>query len=368
MKKSIFKIKNYKSIKEATLEVDKITILIGPPASGKSNILEALSLIGYVHKLANEAQQYHSYIQNIPLLSTILRVSSFDELFFFGLKGEKIEISEVEEDTLRSIVISDVKTELMTKHDSNITYTEFPHIKGLLLFKHLIYWPKTTTVFSYTTRLYAFDRFNVIANIIDSKKQIDVPVEYLDELGRNLNNILYKKKSIIGLINEIFKEYEIRIEAKFLREGRLVVFDYDYEVSPNVLSDTFYRFLYYLTAIYSNYDYAGIHNLENRLVLLFEEPESHVYPYASRILAEHLAKTIDRLKFIITTHNPHLISAIWDKVREVITYYVLRDSRGATIIYRVNMDKLSEKLVDAYDLLVYKPKKLIEERILEKTS
>jgi len=361
---SIFRIKNYKSIKEIILKADKVTILIGPPASGKSNILEALFLIGFIHKLANEKEQYQSNIRNVPPLSTVLRLSTFDDIFYFGL-GENIEIGEFEENKIKSLIISNTETNLTIDMPDGTEVHRLPHIRNLL-FNYPKQWPHVLNVFSHITRFYAFDRFNALTNMIRLDRQTNVPMDYLDELGRNINNILRRVRLVINIVNDIFGEYGLKIEAKFLREGRFVVFDYNYEVSPNALSDTFYRFLYYLTAIYSNYNYVGLNGLKDKLILLLEEPESHVYPYASKVLAEHIAKTINRLKFIITTHNPHLISAIWDKVKEVTTYYVLRDTTGSTVVYHVNMEKLSEKMVDAYDLLVYKPKKLIEEKILEK--
>jgi len=44
------KIKNFKSIRNAELELAPLTILIGPPASGKSNILDSIGLLGYFHR------------------------------------------------------------------------------------------------------------------------------------------------------------------------------------------------------------------------------------------------------------------------------------------------------------------------------
>ena len=42
------KIKNYKSLKDVELELDKFNVLIGPNASGKSNLLDCLTFISEI--------------------------------------------------------------------------------------------------------------------------------------------------------------------------------------------------------------------------------------------------------------------------------------------------------------------------------
>jgi len=41
-----FIVRNFKSIKETKLDLARINVLIGPPNSGKSNLLEAIYLYG----------------------------------------------------------------------------------------------------------------------------------------------------------------------------------------------------------------------------------------------------------------------------------------------------------------------------------
>jgi AAA15 family ATPase/GTPase len=51
-------IENFKSIQKLKLDLSDLTILIGPPASGKSNILDALALMGYINRFRVLDREY----------------------------------------------------------------------------------------------------------------------------------------------------------------------------------------------------------------------------------------------------------------------------------------------------------------------
>ena len=57
-------IKNFKSVHDLSLECDRINIFIGKPNAGKSNILEAISLLGLEYlKAANPTKFAESTIR-----------------------------------------------------------------------------------------------------------------------------------------------------------------------------------------------------------------------------------------------------------------------------------------------------------------
>ena len=51
-------LENFKSIRKMGLELGDLTILVGPPAAGKSNILDALAIIGYLHRFKVLDREY----------------------------------------------------------------------------------------------------------------------------------------------------------------------------------------------------------------------------------------------------------------------------------------------------------------------
>lgn len=76
-------IKNFKSIKSATLShCSRINLLIGRPNLGKSNILEALELLGLSHIKDNRTRK----------ITQFLRLENEAELFFDGDSEQKIII------------------------------------------------------------------------------------------------------------------------------------------------------------------------------------------------------------------------------------------------------------------------------------
>jgi len=61
-------------------------------------------------------------------------------------------------------------------------------------------------------------------------------------------------------------------------------------------------------------------------VLVFEEPEAHAFPYYTKHLGERIALDENKNQYFIATHNPYLLTAIWEKsaagdVAVFATYY-----------------------------------------------
>jgi len=52
-------ISHYKSIEKAQMKLGRITVLLGPPAAGKSNLREAIALATYFDR-------YAFYIDGVP--------------------------------------------------------------------------------------------------------------------------------------------------------------------------------------------------------------------------------------------------------------------------------------------------------------
>jgi predicted ATPase len=61
--------------------------------------------------------------------------------------------------------------------------------------------------------------------------------------------------------------------------------------------------VFYAVAIESNRD----------SVLVFEEPESHAFPYYTKHLGERIAMDENKNQYFIATHNPYLLAALVEK-------------------------------------------------------
>ncbi len=336
------RIANFKSVEEVSLELAPVTILLGPPASGKSNILEAIALLGYYHKF-QEKGEYDSPA-SIPAIPDLLRVRNPDDMFYYG-------------ETHRRIVVE-------ARYDSSISRLEIYYQSGQV---HVVLDGRVASLYMsrpsswvslppvLPARLYGFDRLR--RNILEEGSK-SVPRSYLAEDASNLLYILAKYKRIVLRVNEWLRSLEVGLEVKMLRNGRLVFFDYDYEVSPGLLSDAITRMLYYVAAVYSNIIYTKQH--KKKVILLLEEPETHVYPYTLRLLSELVAEASKSLYVVITTHNGHLLSSLWERVSNIRTYYVYRDEKGSTRVAEIDPDKAVEHLVPSADIPSLPPSEVLE--------
>ena len=126
--------------------------------------------------------------------------------------------------------------------------------------------------------------------------------------------------------------------------------------------------LYSLIALRSAANYAKLHGLEKRFVLMLEEPEAHVFPFFLTLLADYVAEAVETLYVVVTTHNPLLVSALWDKVKDVKTYYVVRDSYGATKATEIDVERLAKDALTAQELLLMPPRKAVEKYSTEANS
>jgi len=137
-----------------------------------------------------------------------------------------------------------------------------------------------------------------------------------------------------------------------LKDGALLMFDYDVEIGLDSVSDALLRTIYYLIALRSSVNYAKYHGLERRMIVMLEEPAAHVFPFFLEILAEQIKDTARTVKVVINTHNPLLVSAIWDRVSKVGTYYVYRDSLGSTSVAEIDIEKVAKSVADSEDLML----------------
>ncbi|MEZ4775324.1 MAG: AAA family ATPase [Bacteroidia bacterium] len=304
-------IKNFKSIKNLKTDCARVNVFIGKPNVGKSNILEAISLLG-AHYSQNE-QKY---------LSEFIRYEEISNLFY---DDDLLNRVEVNTDKGRSILrshnnninqvdlligngawveevinftgsIRDIENTYKTAHKKESLLPETPTIESL--YKSFGMSGNLTGDISdlvlSTFNLVKKYQFGTLTSFPNK-----FPYFLLPPNGSNLFTIVDHNKELRKEIAEIFAEYGLQFVA-YKKENK-------FEIEKNIdgyvskfhyssMADTFQRLVFYFAAIDSN----------KQSVLILEEPEVHSFPPYTKELSDRIIDSVDN-QFFITTHSPYLL-------------------------------------------------------------
>jgi AAA15 family ATPase/GTPase len=275
---SEFEISNFKSIKYLKQQCKRINIFIGEPNAGKSNILESLGLISFT-----QFSQYGSK------LSDFVRYLRTTNLFFDDNIEEPI-----------SVRLGDLNLTLKFQNNSflgNIIYknTECSTISGDF--------NNVNTIHSNLNGVPRINYYNYSTLPVFDRPE---SVSLLPPNGRNLVSLLLTNRNLRSLTNTIFSRYGLKLVLKphenqieIIKQVEDILISYPFQV----VSDTLQRVIFYLSAVLSNKD----------SILVFEEPESHAFPYYTKYLAEIMALDKNNNQYFIATHNPYFLEPIVEK-------------------------------------------------------
>jgi AAA15 family ATPase/GTPase len=268
-------IRNFKSIKDLQLDCKRVNLFIGEPNVGKSNILEALGLFAF------------PCCHNVKSLT---RINDLSNLFFENDITHQISIATE---------ILDCKITFdRTSETINFAYSVDGKLDGELSLPLSHHWTKNGLTSDFGIHPYFYktvDRFD--------KKSFN----FLNPPhGDNLFAILHTNPDIRSIFVDFLEERGLKLnlkpvnsEIEIAKEHGGILTSHPYQV----VSDTLQRILFYVTAIESNS--AGTS-------LIFEEPESHIFPYYTKYLAEKIAYSDDK-QYFITTHNPYFLQSLLQK-------------------------------------------------------
>ncbi len=355
-------ISHFKSIEKAQMKLGRVTVLLGPPAAGKSNVLEAIALATYFDR-------YAFYVDREPL-SRLVRTDDVSNLFTFYDLTKTVEISISTDEWRRSLRIYFQQGLRLELNEAKVPIERYGkvHNRSLYLFsysgsEYAIVPDKFDKLLgvlreNVITRLYGFDRFkDDVINSMVNGVEVEAPQGLLREDGKNFGIVTKKQPKVIRDVNAELAELS-RVEVKLLDDGRVVVFDNDIAMKPSAISDSVFRILYVLVGLSSATFFTKLYGLEGRTVILLEEPEGHLFPQFFNLLVEYIAKFSEVGYVVITTHNPFLVSLLRDKLN-VTLYYVYRGDGGLTEVAELDKDKLAEELVTSEDILFMKPSEVL---------
>jgi len=283
-------IKGFKSVRELHLDCKRINVFIGEPNTGKSNILEALGFLSF----CGHGGDLHGYV----------RFDTMQNLFFDGIVDEGAWALKCKGTT---------NVEISARYGKDLyEFTEKSNDRVVLRIDH-----RASSVGGGKLDKLSFIRFyrpGSFENMTDTSLGGLLP-----PVGRNLVAQVYSSKELRKLVADylapyglqlVIKPHEHKFEVQKQSDGVAVAFPF------HLSSDTLQRMIFYSVAIDSN----------KEATLVFEEPEAHAFPYFTKHLGERIALDENKNQFFVATHNPYLLTAIWEKsapgdVAVFATYY-----------------------------------------------
>ncbi len=319
------RIQNFKSLKDVELRPRRVNLLIGKPNAGKSNLLEAISLLGGV-----------AYGQG---LADFMRFENVRNLFYDDAVTER-----------KILIESNLGGAMLTYEPGNITLA---YLNNDAIAKQQDYavsqqeapWPETRRLGyldgfpgSLVTQLDAagnyISEFKGDATKEPIKKyafKTDKQNKYLavnspflwPPYGENLIDVLQQHRKLRREVADFFAENGLQLvfrTAENKLEIQKVVDGSSYTYPYLAIADTLQRIIFYLSAIESNAN----------SVLLFEEPEAHTFPLYTALLGQRIVQSSQN-QFFIATHSQYLTNEVLDtmlrdneqadEVAVFLTYY-----------------------------------------------
>jgi AAA15 family ATPase/GTPase len=252
-------IRNFKSIRHQKIEgCKRVNVFIGYPNTGKSNILEAIGLFSSL-RLKDEYFKFND----------LCRVKHFSELFFNKDYREATDVI-INKGLLLELFITQ-SNDLTIRISTTIDHAGNAEIDSVFSAevgsKDFNYRVSTQTSESNYKRIVEPIRKYEFKNsgIINQQRPLTLAVPF----GVNLLDILQRDSILRKEVANLFDEYNLKLfldgeEIKFLKylnDGTGV------SISYHLVADTLRRLIFYKAAILTN----------KNSVLLFEEPEAHMF-------------------------------------------------------------------------------------------
>ncbi len=371
------RIQNFKSIKDVTMQPRRVNIIIGEPNVGKSNILEALSLLGGMvydkdskfmdgiiryeqpeqlfydslirDSIAIETDKSACYIQHVS--SSVGLVAMFVNSLgvkYFVDSRKRYDLSRI------STVDSLIGYAIRSQFDGNSEFSSAGGIYGLVKLeaeddennnrsKGSFYKSSSDIEKNIKVRPYIFKKNTNVGS--RSKMNYLLPPN-----GDNLKIIIQSHEELRKEVAGLFKPYGLKLllrmasnELEIAKEVGELMYTYPY----SSIADTLQRLIFYLAAIESNDD----------AVLLFEEPEAHSFPSYIMHLAQSIVDSRNN-QFFVVTHNPYLLTEVLeemlpdDELKPELAIFAAYYEDYQTKVYQLTDEEMISARADGLDFFL----------------
>ncbi len=319
------RISNFKSIKEISMTTSKYNVFIGEPNVGKSNIIESLSMISSLF--------FYNYADaNTMISKDFVRFNNIFNLFYDNSPKNQVEIDfdnyryslSFRDDTVNLDIQNIQNREVLTN-----MFTARLQNSG----KSISYSESNYNIIKNKLPSIKYYRFRPLTSFGSQKFEYLIP-----PFGRNLMTIIQSNPDLRELFASLLEPYGFKLmirpqqnEIELLKEEGGITTAYPFNLS----AETFQYLFLIISALKTN---------KNSIILL-EEPETHLFAYYTKFLAEALAQDVSDNQFFTTTHNPYFLSSIMEKTpKNDLSLFVVYFEDYETKVKKMNEDDIENIL------------------------
>ena len=354
------RIKNFRSLRDVTVELGALTFLVGQNGAGKSNFLIALDFLNrcllwdietavnhhggipnIIHRSPRENDAPMEMSLNLTLFADVKAFYSFS----IGQNGNvEHEVCLLNEKQTGERVLFEIRNGKFEKELPGVITRIEP---GRLALPLLAGSGEVAPVFAVIRYMsfYTFkaDRLRMFFNTSRGEALFPDASNAASVLRHSILEDSRKKEIFISLMKKIIPEFQdVDVDENKLNQERFFLIQNDARIPNNLMSDGTLQMIGIFLALYQEI---------SPLFASFEEPESTLHPGALEILVEEFLDASRRTQIVVTTHSADMLDhkGITDKN---IRYVEFRN--GETVITppgRVSMEAIREKLYTPGDLL-----------------
>lgn len=309
------KIRGFKSIREADLELPRLSVMIGANGAGKSNLIAVFELL---HALVHERLQV--YVAQSGGADSLLHFGrkNTDALklrFWFGRNGYECELLPTAEDSLvfgeETLYFRGQGYERPFSDSLGSGHLEslLPEAKRTAKRKQMAHY--VLAAFE-SWRVYHFHDTSAAARVKQSGDLDDN--DYLREDAGNLAAFLYRLRKTdpdvysnivetVRMVTPFFGKFRLRPNPLNGRKIRLEWQERDSDVyfDGHALSDGTLRFICLATLLLQS---------KPPTTILLDEPELGLHPFAIAVLADLLRSAAQRTQVITSTQSVTLVNQL----------------------------------------------------------
>jgi AAA15 family ATPase/GTPase len=321
-------IKNFKSIRHQKIEgCKRINVFIGYPNVGKSNILEALSLLTFIREKRRPTG-----------LKGLVRLEKLSQLFNYNNIQEPAVVAFNKDYSLLVNYEDENFLVLSMNKENEKKSWDFPFL-NLTVGIESLNTGKKNEIDDFSERFPDLKKLGVKPYKYSESKIFSETFSALElkiPFGRNLFELIVNNSKVQKEFSELLKPYNLNLVID--------VSTNDVKISPKIkngiiqtipislMADTLVRLVFFKTAILTNKD----------SILLFEEPEAHMFPPYVKKLTSDIIFDENNNQYFIATHSPYVLNEFIEEMQKDLAIYLVDYDKGETVIKRLTDDQVSE--------------------------